>query len=93
VDYPINPASEFHVLIAEASHNKVLVGVFRSFLKPMVSRGPRLYEQLKDFGKWELGQHRWIYESVRVANPDEAADRMRQHVAAMEANYRKVGAV
>jgi GntR family transcriptional repressor for pyruvate dehydrogenase complex len=93
VDYPIKPASEFHVLIAEASHNEVLVGVFRSFLKPMVARGPRLYEQVKDFGKWELDQHRWIYEAVRAASPDEAAERMRQHVAAMEANYRKVGAV
>jgi GntR family transcriptional repressor for pyruvate dehydrogenase complex len=93
VDYPIKPAAEFHVLIAEASHNDVLVGVFRSFLKPMVARGPRLYEQLKDFGKWELDQHRWIYEAVQTANPDEAAERMRQHVVAMETHYRKVGAV
>jgi GntR family transcriptional repressor for pyruvate dehydrogenase complex len=93
VDYPIKPASEFHVLIAEASHNEVLVGVFRSFLKPMVARGPRLYEQLKGFGNWELDQHRWIYEAVRATNPDEAAERMRQHVAAMEMHYRKVGAV
>jgi GntR family transcriptional repressor for pyruvate dehydrogenase complex len=93
IDYPIKPASEFHVLIAEASHNEVLVGVFRSFLKPMVARGPQLYEQLKDFGKWELDQHRWIYEAVRAAKPDEAAERMHHHVTTMEANYRKVGAV
>ena len=93
VDYPIKPASQFQVLIAEASHNEVLVGVFRSFLKPMVARGPRLYELLDGFGKWELDQHRWIYEAVRDANPAEAAERMRQHVTAMEAHYRKVGAV
>jgi GntR family transcriptional repressor for pyruvate dehydrogenase complex len=93
VDYPIKPASDFHVVIAEASHNEVLVGVFRSILKPMVKRGPRLYEQLKDFGRWELDQHRSIYESIRAADPEEAAERMRRHVTAMETNYRKVGAV
>jgi DNA-binding FadR family transcriptional regulator len=58
-----------------------------------VARGPRLYELLDGFGKWELDQHRWIYEAVRDANPAEAAERMRQHVTAMEAHYRKVGAV
>lgn len=62
-------------------------------LKPMVTRGPRLYEQLTDFGRWELDQHRWIYEAVRAADPEEAAERMRQHVMAMETHYRKVGAV
>jgi len=40
-----------------------------------------------------LDQHRWIYEAIRAADPEEAAERMRQHVAVMEANYRKVGAV
>jgi GntR family transcriptional repressor for pyruvate dehydrogenase complex len=93
LDYPLKPAAEFHVLIAEASHNEVLVGVFRSFLKPMVTRGPRLYEQLEDFGEWELDQHRSIYEAIRAADPEEAAERMRRHVTAMETNYRKVGAV
>jgi GntR family transcriptional regulator, transcriptional repressor for pyruvate dehydrogenase complex len=93
VDYPIKPASEFHVLIAEASHHEVLVGVFRSFLKPMVTRGPRLYDLLDGFGKWELEQHRWIFEAIQAANPEEAAERMHHHVMAMEENYRKVGAV
>jgi GntR family transcriptional repressor for pyruvate dehydrogenase complex len=93
VDYPIKQAMEFHVLIAEASHNEVLVGVFRSFLKPMGTRGPRLYELIDGFGKWELEQHRGIFEAIRAANPEEAAERMHQHVTAMEENYRKVGAV
>jgi GntR family transcriptional regulator, transcriptional repressor for pyruvate dehydrogenase complex len=93
LDYPIKPASEFHVLIAEAAHNEVLVGVFRSFFKPMIARGPVLYERLNGFGQWELEQHRWIYEAVRDQNADEAAERMRQHVTAMESHYRKVGVV
>ena len=93
VDYPIEQAAKFHVLIAEASHNEVLVGVFRSFLKPMVTRGSRLYDLLDGFGKWELEQHRWIFEAIRAANADEAAERMHQHVTAMEESYLKVGAV
>lgn len=93
VDYPIKPASDFHVLIAEAAHNEVLVGMFRSFLKPMVSRGPRLYERIPNFGRWELDQHRGIFEAVRAADPDLAVERMRRHVAAMEDHYRTVGAI
>jgi GntR family transcriptional repressor for pyruvate dehydrogenase complex len=93
VDFPIKPASDFHVLIAEASHNEVLGGVFRSFLKPMIARGPRLYELLGNFGQWELEQHRWIYEAIRAQDAEEAAERMRQHVTAMESHYRKVGVV
>jgi GntR family transcriptional repressor for pyruvate dehydrogenase complex len=93
IDYPIKPASDFHIRIAEASHNEVLVGMFRSFLKQMVRRGPRLYELIPDFSRWELDQHRGIFEAVRAADPDLAVERMRQHVAAMEEHYRKVGTV
>jgi hypothetical protein len=34
-----------------------------------------------------------IFEAVRTADPDLAVERLRQHVAAMEGHYRKVGAV
>jgi GntR family transcriptional repressor for pyruvate dehydrogenase complex len=79
VDYPIKQAREFHVLIAEASHNEVLLGVFRSFLKPMVTRGPRLYDLLDGFGKWKLEQHRkWVpYE------PGENPARIRHSASAL----------
>jgi GntR family transcriptional repressor for pyruvate dehydrogenase complex len=93
VDYPIKPAIDFHVLVAEAAHNEVLSGIFRSFLKAMIARGPRLYELVEGFGKWELEQHSWIYEAIRSQNAVEAADRMQQHVNAMEAYYRKVDVV
>jgi len=90
---PMKPASEFHVLLAEAAHNEVLAGVFRSFLKLMVKRGPRPYTRLKDFAKWELDQHRAIFEAVRAGDAELAAKRMHEHVTAMEVHYRKAGAV
>jgi GntR family transcriptional repressor for pyruvate dehydrogenase complex len=90
---PAKYAADFHVLLAEAAHNEVLTGVFKSFLKLMVKRGPRLYARLKDFAKWELDQHRAIYEAVRAGDAELAAERMHGHVRAMEAHYRKTGTV
>ena len=54
---PIQQASQFHVLLAEAAHNEVLAGVFHSFRKLMLDRGPRLYGELGGFREWELDQH------------------------------------
>jgi GntR family transcriptional repressor for pyruvate dehydrogenase complex len=88
---PIEAASEFHIVLAISAHNEVLAGVFQSFLKLMVSRGPRLYRDLEGFSEWELDQHRQIYEAVRAGSPDLAADRMHAHVRAMAEHYKKVG--
>jgi GntR family transcriptional regulator, transcriptional repressor for pyruvate dehydrogenase complex len=94
LDNPIKPASQFHVLLAEAARNEVLASLFQSFLKRLMDpRGPRLYEQLEDFAAWELAEHRGIYEAVRAGEPELAAERMRNHVNAMELHYRKVGSV
>ena len=93
VAYPIKPAFEFYVLVAEAAHNEVLVGVFRSFLMSMVSRGLRLYDLIPDSGAWDFDQRLGINEFVKSWDADRAADRMHDHVAAMEPHYRKVGAV
>ena len=88
---PIKQASQFHVLLAEAAHNEVLAGVFHSFLKLMLDRGPRLYEELEGFREWELDQHLHLFEAIRDGDAELAAQRMHEHVAAMEIHYKKAG--
>jgi DNA-binding FadR family transcriptional regulator len=88
---PAKPAMQFHIVLAEAAHNEVLAGMFKSFVKLMVKRGPGLYAKLKNFGQWELEEHRSIFEAVCDGNADEAARRMAGHVKAMATHYRKVG--
>ena len=88
---PIKPASQFHVLLADAAHNEVLAGVFHSFLKMMVDRGPRLYENVAGFNEWELAEHQLLLSAVRAGDAELAAVRMHEHLAAMEAHYRQAG--
>ena len=57
----------------------------------MDPRGPRLYQELEGFAIWELNEHRGIYEAVKAGDPEQSAERMRNHVNAMELHYRKVG--
>ncbi len=88
---PMREASRFHVLLAGAAHNDILASIFQSFLSLMLDRGPRLYEQLPEFARWELEQHRHIFEAVRAGDPDLAGARMHDHVAAMETHYKRAG--
>lgn len=87
---PVEPASTFHLQIADAAHNEVLASVAKSLLELMLQR-TSLYERLPDFADWELRQHRHVYEAIRRGPPELAAKRMRQHVAAMAERYRSAG--
>lgn len=88
---PLKPASQFHVLLAEAAHNEVLAGVFHSFLKLMLDRGPLLYENVPGFAEWEIDQHRRIFEAIRAGDSELAGTLMHDHVAAMESYYKQAG--
>jgi DNA-binding FadR family transcriptional regulator len=57
----------------------------------MLDRGPRLYEELEGFREWELEQHRLLFEAIRDGDAELAAQRMHEHVAAMEGHYKKAG--
>jgi DNA-binding FadR family transcriptional regulator len=70
-----------------------IIGIYSVRPQRTPASGGILYDLLDGFGKWELEQHRWIFEAIHTANPEEAAERMHHHVMAMEENYRKVGAV
>jgi len=94
LDNPIPHASAFHVLLSEAARNEVLTSLFKSFLKRLMDpRGPKLYAQLPDFAVWELKEHRGIFEAVKASDPELSAERMRNHVNAMELHYRAVGSM
>jgi GntR family transcriptional regulator, transcriptional repressor for pyruvate dehydrogenase complex len=82
-------SARFHLMLAEAAHNEVLAGFVASFVKLLVERGPAL-EQLEGYREWELGEHRSLYEAVRDADPDLAAERMRAHLAQVEDKHARL---
>lgn len=86
----LKPATGFNLAVAEAAHNEVLAGVMRPFIKLMIERAPALYEE-DEFRRWDIKDHTRIYEAIRDGNPDLAADRMREHIIAIDEQYKRAG--
>jgi GntR family transcriptional repressor for pyruvate dehydrogenase complex len=84
---PLIETSRFHILLAEASHNAVLVAVVRPFFRLMAEQGPKLYESDPGYAAWELSEHNGIFEAVRDRDPELAHARAAAHVAAMDRHY------
>ena len=56
----------------------------------MRQRGPTL-EDVPGYREWEIGQHRSVFEPIRDANPELAAERMRAHLDAVLPHHAKIG--
>ena len=72
-------AAQFHLLLAEASHNKVAAMFMRSILELLLQRGRRI-DHIPHYRKLELDEHRAIFELVRARDPERAARLMREHL-------------
>ena len=80
----------FHLRIAEAAHNELLAGFVSSFSELLAERGPIL-EELPGFQEWELQQHTSVFEPVRDADPELAAERMLAHLDAVVGYHERIG--
>lgn len=79
-------AASFHVLLAEASHNQVIVMFMRSLLELLQARG-RPFDHLPDFKAREVAEHREILRLIRARDPQGAADYLLEHIVASAAAY------
>jgi len=84
------PDIDFHIAIAEASHNTLMVHVMASIKKIFY-----LMFKISNFtrppGKNRIliKQHREIYEAIKRRNPDLAAQRMENHLQFVESEWRE----
>jgi DNA-binding FadR family transcriptional regulator len=86
----VGPSVAFHLKLAEAAHNEVLAGFVASFTDQLAERGPIL-EEIEGFPKWEVAQHRSVYDPVRDRNAGLAARRMRAHLDAVIVYHERIG--
>ena len=86
----VEPSVRFHVSIGAAAHNEVLSGFVQSFQQPLTERGPIL-ESFDGFRRWEIGQHRSVYEPVLEGDTELAAERMRAHLDAVVTYHERLG--
>lgn len=83
-------AARFHLELAEAAHNEVLAGFIESVMGLLMERGPAL-EQRRGYREWELREHEGLLAAVRAGDPELAAQRMQEHLAAMTRHHSDIG--
>lgn len=86
----VEPSVRFHVKVGEAAHSEVLASFVSSFVEIMTERGPIL-EAEPGYREWEIDQHRSVFEPIRDANPEVAAQRMRAHLDAVIPRHEQLG--
>jgi GntR family transcriptional regulator, transcriptional repressor for pyruvate dehydrogenase complex len=86
----VEPSVRFHVEVAEAAHNEVLVGFVRTFTALLAERGPIL-EEIPGYREWEIDQHRSVYLPIADGEPELAAQRMQEHLDAVVPFHQRIG--
>lgn len=79
-------AARFHVLIAEASHNRIAAQFMRSIMGLLMSRGRKI-DKIQDHGRREIAEHYEIFEHVKARSPDAAAEAMSSHIVRWARTY------
>jgi GntR family transcriptional repressor for pyruvate dehydrogenase complex len=80
VDGALQHSPGFHMAIAKATHNPVLVSMVKPFLRLMARGAEVIDECLPEARKQEYHLHYELYEAIIKRNPDEARERMRHHL-------------
>ena len=83
-------AAKFHVMLAEASHNRVAVTFMSSILEILMRRG-RKVDDIPDHQRREIDEHRDILAVVRQRDPERAADLILRHIIESAATYDSEG--
>ncbi|MFB0506434.1 MAG: FadR/GntR family transcriptional regulator [Thermodesulfobacteriota bacterium] len=84
------PDIDFHIAIAEASHNTLMVHVMAS-IKKIFFFMFKISNFTRPPGKNRIliKQHREIYEAIKSGDPDLAAQRMESHLQFVESEWRQ----
>lgn len=84
------PDIDFHIAIAEASHNALMVHVMASIKKVFLSMF-KISNFTRPPGKNRIliSQHREIYEAIKRGLPDLAGQKMEHHLQFVEAEWRE----
>ena len=84
---PINEyAAEFHLLVARAARNRVVISFMESILEFLKYRG-RKVSRIPNFARQKLEEHREIFEILKRRDEDLAYELMRQHIIKASATY------
>ena len=77
----MDPSLEFHIRVAQATHNPALVMLIESFRGPLLMSLQQAREEAApEMGNLGIREHEQFIEAVRRRDPDAASAIMRQHL-------------
>ncbi len=79
-------AARFHVMLAEASHNRVAVIFMSSILELLMQRGRR-FDHIPDFQAAEIAEHRALLAVIRSGDAERAAELLLRHIVDSATTY------
>ncbi len=79
-------AARFHVLLAEASHNRIAVIFMSSILELLMQRGRRI-GHIPDFQAQEIAEHRTLLAVIRSGDAERAAELLLRHIVDSATTY------
>jgi DNA-binding FadR family transcriptional regulator len=79
-------AAMFHLLLAEASHNRVAASFMASIIEILKQRGRR-FDAIPDYQQREIDEHRAIFAAASARDGDRAAELMLRHIVDWAATY------
>ena len=78
--------ARFHVLLAEAAHNRIAVTFMTSILELLTQRGRR-FDHLPDYQAREIDEHRKLLAVIRAGDADRAEEALRAHIVESATTY------
>ncbi len=79
-DYSMDMSLEFHIRVAQATHNPAVVMLVESFRGPILMSLQQAHEAAPEMGGLGTSEHEQFIEAVRRRDPDTASKIMREHL-------------
>ena len=79
-DYSMDMSLEFHVRVAQATHNPAIVMLVESFRGPILMSLQQAHEAAPEMGGLGTREHEQFIEAVQRRDPDTASKIMREHL-------------
>ncbi len=79
-DYSMDLSLQFHIRVAQATHNPAVVMLIESFRGPLLMSLQQAREAAPEMGNLGAREHAQFIEAVRRRDPDAASTIMREHL-------------
>lgn len=79
--YSMDMSAQFHVRVAESTHNAAVVMLVESFRGPLLMSLQAARDRAPEMGKLGVREHEQFVDAIAARDPDGATQIMREHLA------------